>query len=411
MERVQRALSTLQRQEQIRAGQAAGSGQRPPGDAPRIETRLAREDKPGLGVARAIACILRSHVVGGSAEQIARDAFGSDDRIPLLVRAASAPADVATATWAANLLQEEYGPFWQLIRDISLFGLLPGRRIEVMALTNMPVQAGRGTLAGGFFAPGTPIKVKKGAIDISSVQPHSFGVISAYLNALVRRQTVVGAAEMIRDQIINDSAEQIDTALMSTTARVAGTTPAGLRDTTETGADNIKACTNDATGAGNATEAEIRQDAAGVLSRVNALKINAGVWAMHPDQVRALANKQNAVTGQYPFEREIDAGTFRGFPIRQTTNMTAAIVAFVGADSMVFANELAPRFDESGDAVLHFEDSSPAAIGTAGTPNVIAAPVRSMYQEDSTAIRMIAEMDWRVVRKGGVQILTGADAW
>jgi len=414
MERVQRTLATLQRQEQIRAGQAAGSGQRPTGDAPaapRIDTRLAREDKPALGVARAVACFLRGMRTHTDPVVLAERVYPDDAAVAKIVRAASAPADASTATWAANLVTQEWGPFWALVRDRSIFGQVPGRRIEVMSLTNMPVQAGRGTLAAGFTAAGTPIKVKKGNIGTSTVTPNKLAVISAYLNELIERQTVEEIAMIVRDQMIGDTVETVDTVLLSDTARVAGTTPAGVQDATEAGAANVVACTNVATGAGNATDLEILADVAALLSRVNAIAVNAGVWVMHPNQVRALRRKVNAATGHFTFAADIKAGVFEGFPIISSTNATAGVVSFFGDDCMVFANELAPRFAESKDATLHFEDSLPLAIGTADSPATVAAPTRSAFQEDFTALRMTAFMDWRIVRQAGVQTLTGATAW
>lgn len=52
------------------------------------------------------------------------------------------------------------------------------------------------------------------------------------------------------------------------------------------------------------------------------------------------------------------------------------------------------------------EDSAPAQIAVAGTPNVVAAPVRSMFQTDSLALRMILDMNWTMRRAGMVAFVT-----
>jgi hypothetical protein len=54
-----------------------------------------------------------------------------------------------------------------------------------------------------------------------------------------------------------------------------------------------------------------------------------------------------------------------------------------------------PRLEISDQATLHMEDTTPADIvsgtGSAGTP---ATPVKSMWQTDSLALRLIMMMNW-----------------
>jgi hypothetical protein len=53
------------------------------------------------------------------------------------------------------------------------------------------------------------------------------------------------------------------------------------------------------------------------------------------------------------------------------------------------------------------EDTTPLAIGTAGTPATVAAPTRSFWQTDTLGIRMIMQMNWALRRTGMVQYITG----
>jgi hypothetical protein len=68
-----------------------------------------------------------------------------------------------------------------------------------------------------------------------------------------------------------------------------------------------------------------------------------------------------------------------------------------------------PRFDVSDQATLHMEDTTPLAIGTAGAPNTVAAPVQSMFQTDTLALRMILPMSWAMRR--AVQVERTAVTW
>jgi hypothetical protein len=295
---------------------------------------------------------------------------------------------------------------------MAIYGRVPGQRVPVNASTTFPVQAGRGSLAGGFVAQNAAIPVKKGALTTLTMQPAKLAVISAFAREMLRYSTVIDIGAMIRDQILADTAEAVDTALLSSTARTAGTTPAGVQDTTETGASNVNAVTNAATGAGGSTVAEIEADITALLARVDVVRASAtGAWVMNPKQVRALKIKQDGTTGFWPFKEEINAGTFFGYPIIASANVTDGIVVFVGTDSMVFGEDSVPMIEESTEATLHFEDTSPAAIGTAGSPNTVAAPVYSLFQQDLVGIKLTRYMDWRVKRQAGVQVLTAATGW
>jgi hypothetical protein len=120
---------------------------------------------------------------------------------------------------------------------------------------------------------------------------------------------------------------------------------------------------------------------------------------MNPAQVLSIAMTQNA-GGDFPFAAEVNQGRLQGYPILQSTSMVAARVLLVDAADFFSATGDEPRFDVSDQAVLHMEDTAPTAIGTAGTPTVVAAPVRSLWQTDSIGIRMLLDINWAMRRTG-----------
>lgn len=405
-------LARWQKAEQAMAGNAESSASEPKTPAaspaaPRVEVRQNRE--PGHRIFATVASLLKADVMRQHPTDIAREYFRDEADIEMIVRAASAPAVSGTAGWAGNLLRQSWGEFIELLRDISIYPQIPGTRIDLTETTNFPVQAGRGTLAGGFIAENGVIPVKAGSIGTTSLAPKKMAVISAYSKELGRR-SMPSIMNVIEGQILADTAEVIDTTFLANGARSA-TQPAGLQDTTETGAGNINAVTNSATGAHGSTVAEILADVDALLARVEAIKIGGGSWIMNPAQIRGLRNKQDATTGHFVFRDSIDAGRFEGFPIISSTNVTGGIVAFVGNSSMVFGSEFAPSFEQSDSATLHFEDTSPLILGTVASPTTVAAPAINLFQNDLVAIKMVLGMDWRIVRQAGVQVLTAATGW
>ncbi|MGB5567554.1 MAG: phage major capsid protein, partial [Acidimicrobiia bacterium] len=365
VETLTRQLNTLKHAERAMLG-TSGSNDAPPakGDgapvtAPRIQ--VAKHRPKAHFALRALSCAVKGFGSRQDPVQIAEAQFADDKEIAILVRAATAPATTTGAAWAANLMQEEWGAFIELLRDTSAYMQVPGTVLDLTNVTNFPVRNGRGTLAGGFVAENGSIPVKEGSIGTTSLQPHKLAVISAFTKALARR-AIPSIQSAIESQVLEDTAEAVDTVFFSDTARTAGTTPAGLQDTTETGAGNVNAVTNAATGAHGSTEAEILADVDALLTRAEAVKARSGVWMMNPAQVRGLANKQNGTTGFYLFRDEVLSGMFQGFPIVQTTNITGGIVAWIGSDAITRGQEMAPMFELSDQATLHFEDTNPSTV-------------------------------------------------
>ena len=75
--------------------------------------------------------------------------------------------------------------------------------------------------------------------------------------------------------------------------------------------------------------------------------------------------------------------------------------------ALVAAADSQPRIDVNRDALVHMEDAAPLAIGTAGSPNTVAAPSRSSFQTDSVSIRFIMQLSWGLRAAGSVAFTTG----
>ncbi|HMF86496.1 MAG TPA: hypothetical protein VK575_00345, partial [Gemmatimonadaceae bacterium] len=137
--------------------------------------------------------------------------------------------------------------------------------------------------------------------------------------------------------------------------------------------------------------------------------MRAPVWIMNPVQALSIALTQNA-GGDFPFSAEINQSRFQGYPVIQSSTVTAGMVILVDAADFVSVEGDAPRFDLSDQATLHMEDTTPLAIGTAATPNTVAAPARSLFQTDSIALRMIMDVNW-TLRRSGVVAWTSSVTW
>ena len=82
------------------------------------------------------------------------------------------------------------------------------------------------------------------------------------------------------------------------------------------------------------------------------------------------------------------------------------MIALVG-DALAVAIDPMPRIETSDGPLLHIE-TAPAAIRTAGSPNVVTVPTRSIWQHDCIALRLIMPVSWAMRASGGVAWIQGA---
>jgi hypothetical protein len=123
---------------------------------------------------------------------------------------------------------------------------------------------------------------------------------------------------------------------------------------------------------------------------------------MNPQQTLSISLTQPpyAATGLFPFADEIGNGRLRTFSVIESANVPLGMVIALDAADFVSAGSEAPRFEVSDQATLHFDDTNPQDI-TGGTPSP-AVPVRSMFQTDSMALRLVWPMNWTLRRTGMV---------
>jgi hypothetical protein len=91
-----------------------------------------------------------------------------------------------------------------------------------------------------------------------------------------------------------------------------------------------------------------------------------------------------------------------GYEAFVSNGLSDGTVLAVAANALASALDPAPRFELADQATLHFEDSSPLPISTAGTPNSVAAVVSSNFQADSVSLRVIFDCSWALRSSSGL---------
>jgi hypothetical protein len=202
----------------------------------------------------------------------------------------------------------------------------------------------------------------------------------------------------LRDSVSQDTGVAIDAVLLDTNPATA-IRPPGLRN-------GVSGLTPTAGGGFNALVGDIKA-LTGALLTATAGHIRSGTFLMNPQQALSISLTQAPGVGVFPFADEIANNQLRGFSVITSGNVPLGTVIFLDAADFVVVGAEAPRFEVSDQATLHFEDTNPQDIGTGGTPGVVAAPAKNLFQTDSLALRLIWPLNWSLRRTGMVSWVAG----
>lgn len=312
----------------------------------------------------------------------------------MITKAAAIPADTTTSGWASNLVQTVIGDLIQSLLPHSIYPRLAAMGGSFTFGTNgvisLPARNTAVPIGSAFIAQGAAIPVKQGAFTSITLTPKKMGVITT-MTREITIHSVPAIEAIVRQAILEDTGVAIDTVLVDAVA--ADTTrPAGLKN----GQTKITASTL-ATIVGFIADLKALTQALITSTRGN---LRAPAWIMNPGDVLAAQLLQTTV-GETPFRDEIAGGTLLGYPIIPSTTLAYRTMILIDAADYITATGDTPNFAVSDQAVLHMEDTAPGAITTGGSTPAFASPVRSLFQTDSMAIRMIMDINWALRRAAG----------
>ena len=369
----------------------------------------AEKIRPSDYIFKAIAVDLKSFGEKRSRPilDVLKETYGENDVIRtvmarLVTKAAAIPADTTTSGWADTLVQTVIGDFIQSLMPYSVYPQLAAKGGSFTygrnGVVSLPARNTSTTVAGAFIAQGAPIPVRQGAFTPITLTPKKMGVITTMTREITEHSTPSIEA-IVRQAMLEDTGVALDTILLDTGAATT-TRPAGLKQ----GSTQTASVT--ATIVGFVAD---MKTLIGALITATKGNLRAPVWIMNPGDVLA-ASLQQTTTGDTPFRDEVARGTLAGIPIISSTVVAADVMYLMDAGDFITATGDTPNFSVSDQAVLHMEDTTPAALSTGTTPTV-ATPIRSLWQTDTMAIRMIMDVNWAMRRSGMVVWIGPALAW
>ena len=368
-----------------------------------VQPRHQKKDLGALDyLVRAATVAYFSKNSGKLADETRARLYGDDEVtrgvVDLVLRAASAPAMTTVAGWAAELVHQIYTDFMSLLMPDAILPQLSARGLTLSfgaaGRIIIPTRSRTPTIAGSFVGEGMAIPVRQGAFASQTLTPKKVAVISTWTREM-NDHSIPAIEGLLREAIQVDTSVAIDSVLLdanpATTIR-----PAGLLN-------GVAALTATAGGGLAALIGDIKALEGALLASTYG-NLRSPVWLMNPGDILSAAMASATNTGIFPFRDEVAGGSLGTVPFIKSTTVPLKTMILVDAADFVVVGGEAPRLEISDQATLHMEDTAPLDLVGPGSPGVVAAPQRSLFQTDSLALRMVLPLNW-------VQRRAGTIAW
>lgn len=345
-----------------------------------------------MAIAKAMA-----HILGGgvSASGIAHARWGKSN--PTLVRLMKtneiAGGGSGSGEWGAELVQADArytGDFIEFLKSKTVYDKLALRQIPA----NVTIKGQDGTATGYWVGQSKPIPVSAADFSSVSLTPLKVAALAVISNELLRDSSP--AAEMlVRDALVDASGQRIDTTFLSATAASSGVSPAGLLN----GLTPIASAGVDAAG--------LRADIKALYRPfITAKNVDGLMLVMHPAQAKALSLLVNAL-GQAEFPGlTVNGGTLLGDGVVTGDNVDGGSIILLKPSDIYRIGDTGVEVSMSREAMI---EQSTAPSGATDTPVAAGQYMTSMFQAESTAIKVVRSINFAKRRASAVAYINNAD--
>jgi hypothetical protein len=346
-----------------------------PEDLPRF-TSAARENTIATFVRATIAVGMGKLDRNVGPEAYARKTWPGDRNVETVLRAATAPATIATSGPLAQVVAAFLPALTPVSAGADLLQRALGLSFDGYAQINIP---SIGPLIADFVAEGAPIPVQQAATSPgTSLSPHKLAVITSLTSEMMRSGN---AEQMVRQVMIESTGPAIDRNLFSANAGDS-VRPAGLLH-------GVAPLTP--AGPGEKASAMV-DDLAALAAAVAPVSGNS--------QLALIAAPAQAVAISLRAPREL------AWPLLTSAGLAANTVIAIALPVLIAAVSGTPAIDAGREVAMHMS-TTPSDI--VGSPTAVATPVISTYQTDSVALRLRWPLSWTVRDVRGVAFMTGVN--
>lgn len=370
----------------------APAGQR----APMIITSKSDKDDDFKGQAYVRRIIARtlSQLDGVSAVAIAQHRWGkSNPQLVEVIKADVAGGGSGSGEWGAELVDADsryMGDFVEYLYSRTIFDQLPLRQVPA----NVTIKGQDGAATGYWVGESKAIAVSK--VDFSAVSLTPLKVAALAVMSLELMRDSSPAAEMlVRDALVEASAQRIDGTFLSASAAVAGVSPAGILN-------GVTAITSN-----GITEPDVLADIEALMNPFITAKNSSGTgFVLNSGLALKLQLMRNALgVRSFPDMRET-GGTLEGKTAATGDNVDPNQLILLKPSDIWRIGDSGVRVELSRDATIEMSNTP---TGASDTPADMSSPRVSMFQTDSVALKVVRSINWQKRRSDAVQYIGDAD--
>ena len=301
--------------------------------------------------------------------QLAERMWSGDRDVAMLVRGAVSPTSTSSAS---ALLQTLTQFFIEALASVSAGAILLPMTLQLrfdhsaaISVSSFVAEA-----SGGFVGENMPIPSRSLLAQPLLLDPSKLATISSFTEEMLAASGG-NAEKMIADVLTRSVGLALDAAMFDANPAVAEVRPAGLLNGVDASTASAEA---------NATDAMIAdiETLTGIVAAVSGTEPIVLVAAPARAKIMPL--------------RSVALALNQSFIILPSSAVAADDLIAIAPQAIVSAADGAPEISVSRETVLHMEDSNPENIGSVGTPAVVAAPARSMFQSAVVALKCRMEV-------------------
>lgn len=362
-----------------------------------LTNRHGKDEKfQGQNYTRLVIARALKHLSGGemSATNIALKRWGQENpMIAEIIRAGEvAGGGTGSGEWGAELLATDSrytGDFIEYLNKKTLFFQLPLREVPA----NVTIKGQDGAATGYWVGQSKPIPVSAQDYSNVTLTPLKVAALAVVSNELLRDSSP--AAEMlVRDALVEASSQRIDATFFSATAASNGISPAGiLNGVTAIGTTGVD---------GEAVRGDVGNLYAPFLTALNSSGLG---FAMNPALAKRLQLMVNAMgLAEFPGIGTM-GGTLLGDTAWTGDNVGASHLILLKPSDIYRIGDMGVEVSISREAAI---EQNSAPTGATDTPVGVSTAWTSMFQSESTAIKVVRPINYAKRRSGCVQYIDDA---
>ncbi len=359
-----------------------------------VKSSDADEKFKGQNFVRQVIAKAIARMEDTSPERVAAQRWGkSNPTLVNIIKVGEVPGGGSgSGEWGSELVTANTrytGDFIEYLYSATVYDKLPLRAIP----QNVMIKGQDGVSTAYWVGESKAIPATTADFFNVSLTPLKVAALAVMSNELLRDSSPE-AEMLVRDSLVNASAQRVDTTFLSTAAAVAGVSPAGILN-------GLTAIT-----ASGTNSAGLRADIKSLYSPFITAKNAKDIWLVtNPALAKSIQLMVNAL-GQTEFATiNTVGGSLLGDNVVTGDNVASGLLIALRPQDIYRIGDLGVQVSISKDAMI---EQSTAPTGATDTPVAASAMFTSMFQEESTAIKIVRPINFAKRRSSAVAYVSGA---